>query len=134
MQVALAGAPPTLSKVLRISFSATGRRKNDDEGGEEEEEAEEGTTGAEILYSQSGSAKPTATSSLPLHLQSVRGITKTVMAQASGTDTDKEKEGSKQHINPAITKATIFKLGPVKRSWSHTRLAKEFQPTKEGGR
>ena len=56
------------------------------------------------------------------------------MAQASGTDTDKEKEGTKQHINLAITKAVIFKAGPVERSWSCTGLAKEFQPTNEGGR
>ena len=56
------------------------------------------------------------------------------MAQASGTDTEKEKEGSKQYINPAIKKATIFKPGPIERSWSHTGLAKEFQPTNEGGR
>ena len=71
---------------------------------------------------------------LPLHLKSVRGKTQTVVAPASGTDTDKEKESSHQHINPAITKAVIFKPGPIERSWSCYGLAKEFQLTNEGGR
>ena len=134
IQVALAGAPPNSFYTTVDKFFGYAEEEEEDEGREEEEEAEEGATGKDVVYSQTGLSKAKAASPLPLHLQSVHGKTKTVMAQASGTDTDREKEGTKQHINPAITKAVIFKPGPVERSWSHTGLAKEFQPTNEGGR
>ena len=71
IQVALVGAPPNSFYTTVDKFFGYGEEKEEDEGGEEEEEAEDGVTGGEVLCSQSGSTKPTATSSLPLHLQSV---------------------------------------------------------------
>ena len=131
IQVALAGAPPNSFYTTVDKFFGYGEEE-EEEGGNGDEEADQGAVGEEVLYSQKGSPRSAATSVLPPHLRSVRGRTQTVISQASGTDTD--KESSKQHINPAITKAVIFKPGPIERSWSRTGLAKEFQPTNEGGR
>ena len=131
IQVALAGAPPSSFYTTVDKFFGY-QEEEEEEGGDGDEKADEGAAGEEVIYSQKGSPRSAATSALPPHLRSVRGRTQTVVSQASGTDTD--KESTKQHINPAITKAVILKPGPIERSWSRTGLAKEFQPTNEGGR
>ena len=128
--MALAGAPPSSFYTTVDKFFGY-QEEEEEEGGDGDEKADEGAAREEVIYSQKGSPRSAATSALPPHLRSVRGRTQTVVSQASGTDTD--KESTKQHINPAITKAVIFKLGPIERSWSRTGLAKEFQPTNEGG-
>ena len=45
---------------------------------------------------------------IPVHLQNVRGKTDTVISHTSGSESE-AAERSKQHTNPAVTKATIFK-------------------------
>ena len=62
---------------------------------------------------------------IPAHLQNVRGKTDTVISHTSGSESE-AAECSKQHINPAVTKATIFKPGPVERTWTRTGLSQEW--------
>ena len=69
---------------------------------------------------------------IPAHLQTVRGKTDTVISHTSGSETE-AAERSKQHTNPAVTKATVFKPGPLERTWTRTGLSQEFLPTNEGG-
>ena len=55
------------------------------------------------------------------------------MSHPSGSESE-AIERSKQHINPAVTKATVFKPGSNKCSWTRTGLPKEFLPTNQGSR
>ena len=74
---------------------------------------------------------PCGPSAIPPHLASVRGKTDTVVSLLSGSESE-AAERSKQHINPTITKALVFKPGSNERSWTRTGLPKEFLPTNQG--
>ena len=133
IQVALAGSAPNSMYTTIDSFF----------GYQPEDEPEENaaTTEEEVVYSReqpqaSGSTKtfggfPCGLSTLPPHLSFVRGKTDTVVSHPSGSESD-ALERSKQHTNPAVTKAMVFKPGSNERSWTRTGIPKEFLPTNQG--
>ena len=126
IQVALAGSSPNTMYTTIDSFFGY-------QGDEDQEDSE-------VVYArdQAASSEPvrtfggftTTSTALPAHLSFIKGKTDTVVSHPSGSES-KSMERSKQHINPAVTKATIFKPGPIGRAWTRTSLPKEFLPTNQ---
>ena len=68
--------------------------------------------------------------------QAVSQVFKTSAAKlgpTGGGDAANKPQARAEYISPALTKATVFKLGVEEKFWSYTRLAKEYMPyVKEG--
>ena len=128
IQVALAGSAPNSMYTTIDSFFGY-QPEDESEDKEEEIYSREQPAGGESTRTFGGF--PCGPSTLPTHLASVRGKTDTVVPHPSGSESE-AAERSKQHINPTITKAIVFKPGSNERSWTRTGLPKEFLPTNQG--
>ena len=125
IQVALAGSAPNSMYTTIDSFFGY---QADDEAEETPEEMER----PEVTpTTRTFGGFPCGPTPLPPHLAAVRGKTDTVVPHPSGSESE-AAERSKQHINPTVTKATVFKPGSNERSWTRTGPPKEFLPTNQG--
>ena len=125
VQVALAGSAPNCMYSTIDSFF--GYKDDDSERGTPEEVEQP----VAVQSTRTFGGFPCGPTSLPPQLVTVRGKTDTVVPHPSRLESE-TADRSKQHINPAITKATVFKPGSNKRSWTRTGLPKEFLPTNQG--
>ena len=129
IQVALAGSAPNSMYTTIDSFF--GYQADDESEDKEQEEIysrEQPMGGGSTRTFGGFPCEPTA---IPSNLATVRGKTDTVVPHPSGSESE-AAERSKQHTNPAVTKATVFKPGSNERSWTRTGLPKEFLPTNQG--
>ena len=126
IQVALAGSAPNAMYSTIDSFF--GYQAEEEEESDVVYQRKEADSNVPI---RTFGGFPAGPSTLPTHLASVRGKTETVVSHPSESETE-AAEKSRQHINPAITKAIVFKPGPMERGWTRTGLSKQFQPTNQG--